>query len=44
MFGRYGSYKDALVIPFNPPSIPELGTAAGFDFELRTTPASATTR
>ncbi|MBJ9926790.1 efflux RND transporter permease BpeB [Burkholderia cenocepacia] len=34
MFGRYGSYKDALVIPFNPPSIPELGTAAGFDFEL----------
>lgn len=22
------------MIPFNPPSIPELGTAAGFDFEL----------
>ncbi|MBP0718348.1 efflux RND transporter permease subunit [Burkholderia sola] len=34
MFGRYASYKDATVIPFNPPSIPELGTAAGFDFEL----------
>ncbi|OMW11738.1 aminoglycoside/multidrug transporter subunit AcrD [Burkholderia pseudomallei] len=34
MFGRYAGYKDALVIPFNPPSIPELGTAAGFDFEL----------
>ncbi|KWC58366.1 efflux RND transporter permease subunit [Burkholderia ubonensis] len=34
MFGRYSKYKDALVIPFNPPSIPELGTAAGFDFEL----------
>ncbi|CAB5281492.1 hydrophobe/amphiphile efflux-1 (HAE1) family protein [Burkholderia multivorans] len=34
MFGRYSGYKDAIVIPFNPPSIPELGTAAGFDFEL----------
>ncbi|MGU7781620.1 efflux RND transporter permease subunit [Burkholderia sp. PU8-34] len=34
MFGRYSRYKDAIVIPFNPPSIPELGTAAGFDFEL----------
>ncbi|AOK17619.1 multidrug transporter [Burkholderia cepacia] len=34
MFGRYSQYKDAMVIPFNPPSIPELGTAAGFDFEL----------
>ncbi|MCO1369568.1 efflux RND transporter permease BpeB [Burkholderia multivorans] len=34
MFGRYSGYKDAVVIPFNPPSIPELGTAAGFDFEL----------
>ncbi|UAC75829.1 efflux RND transporter permease subunit [Burkholderia contaminans] len=33
-FGRYAQYKDAMVIPFNPPSIPELGTAAGFDFEL----------
>ncbi|WP_206997461.1 efflux RND transporter permease subunit [Trinickia mobilis] len=34
MFMHYARYKDALVIPFNPPSIPELGTASGFDFEL----------
>ena len=34
MFMHYASYKDGLVIPFNPPSIPELGTASGFDFEL----------
>ena len=34
MFMHYSSYKDAMVIPFNPPSIPELGTASGFDFEL----------
>ncbi len=27
--------KGALVYPVNPPSIPELGTAAGFDFELQ---------
>ncbi|ONZ22377.1 multidrug efflux RND transporter permease, partial [Burkholderia cenocepacia] len=33
-FAHYSTYKDAMVIPFNPPSIPELGTAAGFDFEL----------
>jgi multidrug efflux pump len=33
-FARYASYKDATVIAVNPPSIPELGTAAGFDFEL----------
>jgi multidrug efflux pump len=31
---RFSDYKDATIIPFNPPSIPELGTAAGFDFEL----------
>jgi len=31
---HYASYKDALVYAMNPPSIPELGTAAGFDFEL----------
>ncbi|HBO80881.1 MAG TPA: hydrophobe/amphiphile efflux-1 family RND transporter, partial [Cupriavidus sp.] len=35
MFGRYASYKDAMVFPVNPPSIPELGTASGFDFELQ---------
>ncbi|HEX7685849.1 MAG TPA: efflux RND transporter permease subunit [Trinickia sp.] len=34
MFKHYSRYKDAMVIPFNPPSIPELGTASGFDFEL----------
>ncbi|TAM55541.1 MAG: efflux RND transporter permease subunit [Paraburkholderia sp.] len=34
MFMHYSRYKDAMVIPFNPPSIPELGTASGFDFEL----------
>ena len=35
MFGRYAGYKDAMVFPVNPPSIPELGTASGFDFELQ---------
>jgi multidrug efflux pump len=31
---RYASYKDATIIPINIPPIRELGTAAGFDFEL----------
>jgi multidrug efflux pump len=31
---HFAAYKDAVVIPINPPPIPELGTAAGFDFEL----------
>jgi multidrug efflux pump len=31
---QYATYKEANVIPINPPPIPELGTAAGFDFEL----------
>jgi multidrug efflux pump len=31
---HFAGYKDAMIVPFNPPSIPELGTAAGFDFEL----------
>jgi multidrug efflux pump len=31
---RFGGYQGALVIPVNPPPIPELGTASGFDFEL----------
>jgi multidrug efflux pump len=35
MFMHFASYKDALIIPINPPPIPELGTAAGFDFELQ---------
>ncbi|WP_109480055.1 efflux RND transporter permease subunit [Paraburkholderia sp. C35] len=34
VFGHYAAYKDATVIAVNPPSIPELGTASGFDFEL----------
>ncbi|HWT39091.1 MAG TPA: efflux RND transporter permease subunit [Paraburkholderia sp.] len=34
VFGHYASYRDATVIAVNPPSIPELGTASGFDFEL----------
>jgi multidrug efflux pump len=34
LFHRYAGYKDAVVIPINPPPIPELGTASGFDFEL----------
>jgi multidrug efflux pump len=34
LFRRYASYKDAVIIPINPPPIPELGTASGFDFEL----------
>jgi multidrug efflux pump len=35
MFGHFASYKDAMIFPVNPPSIPELGTASGFDFELQ---------
>jgi multidrug efflux pump len=31
---HFAGYKNAMVFPVNPPSIPELGTAAGFDFEL----------
>jgi multidrug efflux pump len=32
---HFASYKDAVVIGVNPPSIPELGTASGFDLELQ---------
>ncbi|HTJ94913.1 MAG TPA: efflux RND transporter permease subunit, partial [Pararobbsia sp.] len=35
LFMHFASYKDAMVIPINPPPIPELGTASGFDFELQ---------
>ena len=35
MFRHFAGYKDAMVFPVNPPSIPELGTASGFDFELQ---------
>ena len=31
---HFAGYQGALVIPINPPSIPELGTASGFDLEL----------
>ncbi|SAL02770.1 hydrophobe/amphiphile efflux-1 (HAE1) family protein [Caballeronia calidae] len=34
-FGRFAGYRNALVFPVNSPSIPELGTASGFDFELQ---------
>jgi len=34
MVKRFATYRDANIIPINPPPIPELGTAAGFDFEL----------
>jgi multidrug efflux pump len=30
----FSQIKDAIIFPLNPPPIPELGTAAGFDFEL----------
>ncbi|HEX8787786.1 MAG TPA: efflux RND transporter permease subunit, partial [Telluria sp.] len=32
---HFGPYQDALVVPVNPPAIPELGQASGFDFELQ---------
>ncbi len=35
LFKHFSSYRDANIIPINPPPIPELGTAAGFDFELQ---------
>jgi multidrug efflux pump len=31
---HFSSYKDASIVPVNPPPIQGLGTAAGFDFEL----------
>ncbi|MEA3153061.1 MAG: multidrug efflux pump, partial [Betaproteobacteria bacterium] len=31
---HFASYKDAVIIPINPPPIRELGTASGFDLEL----------
>jgi multidrug efflux pump len=35
IFGKFGSYKDATIIPVSPPPIRELGTASGFDLELQ---------
>ncbi len=32
---HFAPYKDSVVIGVNPPSIPELGTASGFDLELQ---------
>jgi multidrug efflux pump len=32
---HFGSYQDAIIIPINPPSIPALGWASGFDLELQ---------
>jgi multidrug efflux pump len=34
MQAHFAGYRGATIIPLNPPSIPELGTASGFDFEL----------
>src|SRR5438132_3647198 len=31
---HFASYQDAVIVPINPPSIPALGTASGFDPEL----------
>jgi multidrug efflux pump len=31
---HFSSYQDAVIIPINPPSIPALGFASGFDLEL----------
>jgi multidrug efflux pump len=32
---HFSSYQDAIIVPINPPSIPELGWATGFDLELQ---------
>jgi len=31
---HFAGYPGAVIVPINPPAIPELGTASGFDFEL----------
>jgi multidrug efflux pump len=31
---HFAGYPGAIIVPVNPPAIPELGTASGFDFEL----------
>jgi hydrophobe/amphiphile efflux-1 (HAE1) family protein len=33
-WGRFGGYKEAMVIAVNPPAIQGLGTRAGFEFQL----------
>jgi len=32
---HFSSYQDAVIVPINPPSIPALGWASGFDLELQ---------
>lgn len=32
---HFGPFQDALVVPINPPALPELGQASGFDFGLQ---------
>jgi multidrug efflux pump len=34
-FGALSSVRDAFIFPLSPPSIPELGTATGFNFRLQ---------
>lgn len=34
-FGAFSQIKDAIIFPINLPPIPELGNAAGFDFQLQ---------
>lgn len=34
-FMHFSTIKDAIVFPLNPPPIPELGTATGFEFQLQ---------
>ncbi|MQR01303.1 efflux RND transporter permease subunit [Glaciimonas soli] len=34
-FGAFMGIKDAIIYPLNPPPIPELGNATGFDFRLQ---------
>ncbi|MGC1510076.1 efflux RND transporter permease subunit [Ketobacter sp. MCCC 1A13808] len=34
-WGALSSVRDAVIFPLNPPSIPELGTATGFEFQLK---------
>lgn len=34
-FSHLSQIKDAVIFPLNPPSIPELGTATGFEFQLQ---------
>ncbi|MEW6219624.1 MAG: multidrug efflux RND transporter permease subunit [Thermodesulfobacteriota bacterium] len=35
LFGQFMQIREAMVFPFNPPSIPGLGTMGGFEFNLQ---------